>query len=140
MKTFLLRCLPALFLALPLLVFCQGTSFAPRAPMSEEMLAGQTVYFFLDTECKQCSLGENFPTANYWVVTGIRTADFAAHSDLLSQFSATLTGRFPQAKALLEGLVFRFHFTPEETEAFRQLQLERKRAEGFQVVELDLQP
>ena len=140
MKTLLL-CLLSLLLALlyaPVKVAAQGDAAPP--PLTELLLAEKTVYYFVDAECNGCALGQELPEGKYWVVSrGLGQAPYELHHTLLAKFEAQLHTRFETPTGLLDAQVFRFHFTAAEAEAFRQQQIERKRREGYRIIEIDLE-
>ena len=111
----------------------------PSTVWTEQTLSGEKVYYFLEAQCTDCIPGEGQLAGKYIIVTaGLESADYADHYQLLERFRATLAAQFPKAPALRDGLEFRFEFSMEEAEKFRQTELEQKRTAGYQVIELDV--
>ncbi len=122
----------------PLLQLQPSTTVRPLV-WNEEALYDEMVYYFLEAQCMDCIPGEGQSTGKYIIVTpGIERADYADHYQLLEKFRASLTAQFPNAPALRDGLEFRFEFTEEDAEKFRETELEEKRAAGYELIELEL--
>ena len=123
----------------PLLPLRQSVKVPSPAVWSEQTLANETVYYFLEAQCIECMPGEGQTMGKYVVVTpGIESADYMDHYELLEKFRASLAAQFPNAPALRDGLEFRFEFTVGDAEKFRQTELAQKRAAGYQVIELEV--
>ena len=103
----------------------------------EGALQGQYVYFYMETQSDHCQLEGAGRTDKYYLVTdGIQTTAYKEHSNWLSRFKDMLRRKYPQATGLGDGLTFSFYFSEEEARAFRQQQIERKRAEGYRIIEV----
>jgi hypothetical protein len=121
------------------LSFLRPSTGRPPDIWSEQALSGKQVYYFIEAQCTACSPAEGRAAGKYLIVTpGISTADYDRHPELLEKFRISLATQFPNAPALRDGLTFSFHFTNAEAETMREAELEQKKADGYEVLELEL--
>jgi hypothetical protein len=95
------------------------------------------VYYFVDTDCENCSV-KNYSNSKIWIVTkGISESEWANHEQLIKKFQEEISQQAEADSLLMTRSVFRFQDSEDRIRKYYSDKENKMIRNGYRIIKID---